>query len=113
MERDDPVWTAQLEQRHDPHQGPGAWRRLAGAISAGSQDMATWTPEELRRVRLPVLLAYGDDDPRVPLEQAVRFKRQLPDASLLVVPDCGHVVVAERPSVFNPAMLQFLRKVEG
>ena len=112
MERDDPVWTAELEQRHDPYQGPGAWRRLAAAISAGSQDMTTWTPEELRRVRLPVLLAYGDNDPWVPLEQAVRLKRQLPDARLLVVPDCGHVVVAERPSVFNPAMLQFLRKAE-
>ena len=60
-------------------------------------------------MRLPVLLAYGDRDPWVPLEQAVRLRRQLPEARLLVVPG-GHVVPAERPAIFNPAVLAFLRR---
>jgi len=106
---DDPAWAAELEQRHDTHQGPGAWRRLAAAIRDDTQQLETFIPEVLRRARLPMLLAHGDRDPWVPLEQAVRVKRQLPDARLLVVPECGHVVEAERPSVFNPAMMQFLR----
>ena len=67
------------------------------------------TPGELRRARLPLLLAYGDRDPWVPLEQAVRLRRQLPDARLFVAPGVGHVVVAERPSAFNTVLLQFLR----
>ncbi len=108
--RDDPAWAAELEQRHDPHQGPGAWRRLAVAIREDTQQLATLTPQELHRIRLPVLLAYGDRDPWVPLEQAVRIKRQLPDGRLLIVPECGHVVELERPSVFNPAMTQFLSR---
>ena len=33
------------------------------------------TPEALRRARRPILLAYGDRDPWVPLEQAVRLRR--------------------------------------
>ena len=108
---DDPVWAAELEQRHDTHQGAGAWRRLAEAIRDDTQELEAPTPETLRRARLPMLLAYGDRDPWVPLEQAVRLKRQLPDARLLIVPECGHVVEAERPSVFNPAMSLFLRQV--
>jgi pimeloyl-ACP methyl ester carboxylesterase len=109
--KDDPSWAAELEQRHDTHQGPGAWRRLAEAIRDDTQQLEAFKPEVLRRARLPMLLAHGDRDPWVPLEQAVRVKRQLPDARLLVVPECGHVVEAERPSVFNPAMMQFLRGV--
>ena len=67
------------------------------------------TPHDLRQARLPVLLAYGDRDPWVPLEQAVELRRQLPDARLFVSPGVGHVVVAERPAAFNQAFLQFLR----
>jgi len=111
--RDDPVWAAELEQRHDPYQGLGAWRRLMEAIRDDTQELVDLTPEELHRIRLPVMLAYGDRDPWVPLEQAVRVKRQLADGRLLIVPECGHVVEAERPSVFNPAMLQFLRRVRS
>lgn len=109
--KDDPVWAAELAERHDSHQGPGAWRRLAIAIRDDTRRLMPLTPEQLRRIRLPVLLAYGDRDPWVPLEQAVRIKRQLPDAQMLIVPECGHLVEVERPSIFNPAMVQFLRRV--
>jgi pimeloyl-ACP methyl ester carboxylesterase len=113
IERDDPGWTTELIKRHDTYQGSGAWRRLAAAIREDSQQLKVFTPEELHRVRTPVLLAFGDRDPWVPLEQAVRLKRQLPNSGLLLVPDCGHVVEAERPSIFNPAMSLFLRRTEG
>jgi len=109
IERDDPAWAEELAQRHDPGQGAGAWRRLVAALRDGAHLAAPLSPEALRGVRLPVLLAYGDDDPWVPLEQAVRLRRQLPDARLLVVPGAGHVIPAERPSVFNAAVVQFLR----
>jgi pimeloyl-ACP methyl ester carboxylesterase len=113
IERDDPAWAARLARRHDPPSAPGTWRRLLDAIREDILAQAPPTPEELRRVRLPVLLAYGDRDPWVPLEQAVRLRRQLPDAQLLVSPGVGHVVVAERPSVFNQAALGFLRVSSG
>ena len=108
-ERDDPAWVARLSRRHDPVQGPGAWRKLLAAIRDDIIAAPMPTPQELRRARLPILLAYGDRDPWVPLEQAVKLRRQLPDARLFVSPGVGHVVVAERPSAFNTVMLQFLR----
>ena len=111
--RDEPVWAGELQQRHDVYQGAGHWQRLVEAIRDDTQELSALTPEELHRVRMPVLLAYGDNDPWVPLAQAVRIKRQLADARLLVVPECGHVVEAERPSIFNPAMMQFLRAVRS
>jgi pimeloyl-ACP methyl ester carboxylesterase len=113
IEREEPVWAAELRQRHDPHQGDGAWRRLIEAIREDTQRMTEIMPEELRRIRLPVLLACGDNDPWMPLDEAVRVKRQLPEGRLLVVPDCGHVVEAERPGIFNPAMSQFFRRARS
>lgn len=111
--RDDPAWAADLARRHDPYQGAGAWRRLLTAVREETMQAQAMTPEGLHRIRVPSLLVVGDRDPWVRLEQAVRVKRQLANASLLVVPDCGHVVEAERPSVFNPAMMQFLRRVRA
>jgi pimeloyl-ACP methyl ester carboxylesterase len=111
IEREEPAWAAQLERRHGPTQGPGAWRRLMGAMAAGAGGDALLTSAELRRVRLPVLLACGDRDPWVPLEHAVALRRQLPDARLLVAPGCEHVVPVRAASVFNPAVSAFWRSI--
>jgi pimeloyl-ACP methyl ester carboxylesterase len=108
-ERDDPTWVAALTRRHDPTQGDGAWRRLLVAIRDEIMTMEPLTPEQLRRARVPILLAYGDRDPWVPLEQAVWLRRQLPDARLFVGPGSGHVVNAEQAKLFNVAALAFLR----
>jgi pimeloyl-ACP methyl ester carboxylesterase len=107
-ERDDPTWVAKLARRHDPVQGAGAWKRLLVAIRDEIVAAEPLAPDRLRRARLPVLLAYGDRDPWVPLEQAVWLRRQLPDARLFVAPGTGHVVVAEQPKLFNAAALAFL-----
>lgn len=111
--REEPDWAADLQQRHDPYQGEGHWQRLLVAIRDDTQTTTEILPEELRRIRLPVLLACGDDDPWMPLDEAVRVKRQLPEGRLLVVPECGHVVEAERPGIFNPAMSQFFRRTRS
>jgi pimeloyl-ACP methyl ester carboxylesterase len=109
IERDDPAWAARQARRHDGVQGPGAWKRLMVAIREEIVHGPLPTPEQLRRARLPILLACGDRDPWLPLEQSVALRRQLPDARLFVAPGVGHVVVAERPAAFNTVLLQFLR----
>src|SRR5688500_5087365 len=58
--REEPDWAAQLERRHAPVQGSGAWQRLLPAIANDVATARLLEPQELRRIRLPVLLAYGD-----------------------------------------------------
>jgi pimeloyl-ACP methyl ester carboxylesterase len=113
IEREDAAWAQRMARRHDPVQGAGAWKRLMVAIRDDIVAGPVPTPEQLRRARLPILLAYGDRDPWVPLEQAVALRQRLPDARLFVAPGVGHVVVAERPAAFNTVMLQFLRGTTG
>jgi pimeloyl-ACP methyl ester carboxylesterase len=108
IDREDAAFAAEMARLHDPVQGPGAWRRLMTAVRDEIVAGVSLDAEALAAVRVPVLLAYGDADAWVPLEQVLRLRQQLPQARLLVVPG-GHVVPAERPGVFNPTALAFLR----
>lgn len=111
IEREEPAWATQLERRHGPVQGEGAWRRLMGAMAEAAGRDRPLTPAELRAARVPILLACGDRDPWVPLEHAVALRRQLPDARLLVAPGSEHVVTVRAASVLNPAAAAFWRSI--
>lgn len=112
IERHEPEWAARLEQRHAPVQGAGAWKSLLRAIAADVANQPLLTPEGLRRARVPILLVYGDRDIFVPVDHAAALHRQLPDARLLVVPDCPHQVMVSQPALFNQAAGTFYRATE-
>ena len=105
----DPRWAATLSRRHDPVQGPGAWRRLMPAIARDVAEQRLLEPADLIRIDAPTLVVVGDRDTFVPVDQAWALKRQLPDARLFVAPDCGHEVPARRPALFNEAISGFYR----
>ena len=107
-----PLSEAALARRHDHVQGPGAWRNLLTAISSDVASQPLLTPRELRRVELPAMVAVGDRDPFAPVDHAWELMRQLPDARLLVVPDCPHELMVRRPGLFNEACGVFYRSTE-
>ncbi len=104
-----PDWAAVLDHRHDPVQGEGGWERLLPVIGAAIASQDLLGPTELWRVAAPALVVAGDRDPFVPVDHAWALKRQLPDARLLIVPDCGHEVMARRPAIVNEALAGFYR----
>jgi len=112
IEREEPAWAAQLEKRHGPVQGEGAWKRLLPAIVNDVAGTPLLTFEELRRIRLPVLLVYGDRDVFVPVDHAVTIYRQLPDARLMIAPNSPHTVMVSQPALFNQAAANFYRATE-
>jgi pimeloyl-ACP methyl ester carboxylesterase len=112
IDRNEPNRAAALSRRHDPVQGVDAWRRLLPVIAADVASQPLLSPRDLRRVELPVLVAVGDRDVFVPVDHAWGLSRQLPDARLLVAPDCAHEIVARRPALFNEACAGFYRSTE-
>ena len=64
----------------------------------------------LPQIRVPTLLIWGDRDARSPLRVAYEFARVIPDAELVVIPDCGHVSNLERPAAVNQAIRAFCRR---
>ncbi|MEO6349245.1 MAG: alpha/beta hydrolase [Candidatus Limnocylindrales bacterium] len=112
IKREEPSWAAQLERRHGPVQGEGAWENLLRAIAADVSTARLLTPEALRRTRLPVQLIYGDRDVFVPADHAVAIHRQLPDSRLLIAPNSPHQVMVSQPALFNLAAGNFYRSTE-
>ena len=112
IEAEDPVWARVLGARHDPVQGPGAWRTLLPAIAADVDGQRLLTPRELRGITAPALVVCGDRDPFVPVAQAAALARQVQDGRLLVLPASGHEILRMRPAGFDAALAGFYRSTE-
>jgi pimeloyl-ACP methyl ester carboxylesterase len=59
-------------------------------------------------IRCPVLIVIGDRDYYSSVEGALEIYRTIPGSSLAVIPNCDHVGLILRPSVFQSTILPFL-----
>jgi pimeloyl-ACP methyl ester carboxylesterase len=82
------------------------WDRGLWNLTAASEP--TGLGEQLDRLEMPVLVLTGDDDRIVPTEQSVRLAGELPNAELVIFPNCGHVPQEECPDLFLEAVVEFL-----
>jgi hypothetical protein len=58
--------------------------------------------------KVPVLVVSGVQDKIVPLAEAVKLSRNIPGASLVQIPECGHVPIDEKPRDTVDAVLKFI-----
>jgi len=61
---------------------------------------------------VPVRVVYGARDRILPdvAETMARVKRDVPQAEVTALPDCGHSPMLERPDAFTDLLLAFLRR---
>lgn len=64
--------------------------------------------ERLEELQMPLLLITGDDDRIVATEDTVRLAAALPDASLEILPACGHLPQQECPQAVIDAISRWL-----
>jgi pimeloyl-ACP methyl ester carboxylesterase len=64
----------------------------------------------LRKVRVPTLLLYGDQDARAPLRVATDLHEALPGSLLVVLPGVGHLSPVEAPGQVTAQIRGFLRE---
>lgn len=69
--------------------------------------------DRLQDLALPVLVVTGDDDTWVDSDETVALATKIPDATLQVVSDCGHVVHEECPDAFLQALEDWLAESLG
>lgn len=101
------AFLARLKERQldrDKGPTPRAFLRQLGAIKAWGRQ----APQDLGRIRIPVLVANGDNDIMVPTSNSRDLARRIPKAELVIYKDAGHGGIFQYHSEFVPKALAFL-----
>ena len=64
----------------------------------------------LAAISVPTLVLVGDQDPLTPPILSQELAAAIPNAQLVVVPECGHVSPLEQPQAVNRALLDWLAR---
>src|SRR5215470_3434871 len=62
----------------------------------------------LRRISVPTLILWGENDAFLPRAHGEAYARLIPNAQLSIIPQCGHFPPFEQTEVFVRAVLEFL-----
>ena len=63
--------------------------------------------QDLRSIKAPTLLVWGENDPLVPPAAGTVMREEIPDSRLLVLKGAAHVPMFDRPDEFNAALVGF------
>ena len=63
----------------------------------------------IKNIKQPTLLLWGEQDKLIPVNNAYRFHDDLPNSTLVILKNSGHVPMEESPKKSLKAVLQFLK----
>lgn len=94
------------ERKLDRDKGstPRAFLRQLSAIKAWGRQ----APQDLGRIRIPVLVVNGDSDIMVPTSHSRDLARRIPNADLVIYEDAGHGGIFQYHAEIVPKALAFL-----
>ena len=64
---------------------------------------------QIRNIQQRTLLLWGEEDMLIPLSNATRFHEDLPNDTLIILPNSGHVPMEESPKESLAALMGFLK----
>jgi pimeloyl-ACP methyl ester carboxylesterase len=64
--------------------------------------------DTLRAVRVPTLILCGRDDVPTPLAEHEKMHAAIPDSTLEIIEDCGHLSTIEQPEAVNSVLRNWL-----
>jgi pimeloyl-ACP methyl ester carboxylesterase len=89
--------------------GTPEWANWARAASSAMKEVLRYEPP-LESIRTPALVVHGASDHTTWPSFGEALARRLPNATLRVLGDCGHVPELECPEKLVDAVLPFLRE---
>ena len=84
------------------------YQRMSTFNAVGSQisfartidfDLYELYMRRLNEIKQKTLILWGREDAWIPLEHGFRFQNELPNAELIVIPECGHIPQEEKPEI--------------
>ncbi len=91
---------------------------VRGYREATTLARLTWNPyfyspklaRRLRRVTAPTLVVWGEDDAFLPPQYGEAYAQYIPNATLVRIPRCGHLVPYEQAHAFSEHVIEFLER---
>ncbi|TDW14239.1 alpha/beta fold hydrolase [Kribbella kalugense] len=89
---------------------PGTYRDNVRSMYALERGL-DWsvTEKALPSTGQPTLVLWGDRDTVLPVAQAARFGKLLPNATVRVLPDCGHALTVDCADRVTPLLSAYLK----
>ena len=79
------------------------------AAVGGGQTLATRPDSRRTKIRVPVLILVGMDDPIYPVEMQKKMHQNIPGSRLVIIPGAAHAAIIEQPVAANRAILDWAR----
>lgn len=92
-----------LVHRMADESGPEAFIRQTTAIKTRPDSRL-----DLTKIRCPTLVLVGDGDELTPPELSEEMAAGIARATLVRIPDCGHLSTLERPEAVNQALVEWM-----
>ena len=103
-----PTFAAELTALHGPN-GPQLLTIWAEAMAELAASGAPYSPKTLAEIACPCLILSGDRDPFNPLPAVQALAQRLPSARLMILPNSGHDLLAERSTDLSAIVRRFLQ----
>jgi pimeloyl-ACP methyl ester carboxylesterase len=100
-----------LDKIHGMGRTGYARERLLTTFSASLDDPPLDHRDALRKaseINCPALILGGDSDPVMSPERAVKLMRSIPNSSLGILPETGHLAHQEAPAMYADAILDHI-----
>ncbi|MFW6415366.1 MAG: alpha/beta fold hydrolase [Thermodesulfobacteriota bacterium] len=88
---------------------PEARRTMTEFIKTNKPEDYQGTGKLLQEIQTSTLIIWGEEDQLVPTEHAHRMHEDMPNSSLQIIPECGHIPPEEEPEIVNKAIIDFIK----
>ncbi|MCZ6617167.1 MAG: alpha/beta hydrolase [Gammaproteobacteria bacterium] len=111
-------WSHSARGKLGGNQNPGLWmlrggerlleRSAPGVFHADLIACNEFAVREGEDVRCPSLVIVGEADQMTPARAGISVAEQLPEATIVRLPGCGHSMISERPNDVLDALIQIV-----
>jgi pimeloyl-ACP methyl ester carboxylesterase len=85
-------------------------RRCLSIVRMAKSAQRHYVADLLPAIPTSALLIWGENDTITPPGVAKEFQSLLPNATLVMLPQCGHVPMMEKPAQFNAVLEKYLQQ---
>lgn len=106
-----PRWVHRLDEPAIVATVTAMTQRVGGETFIRQQTAIMGRPDSrpgLSRIHCPTLVLCGHEDKGTPPELHREIAADIPNARLVIIPDCGHLSTLERPEAVNREMRRWL-----